>query len=97
VQDARGLVEGLRSGSVWVEMSTTDETEVLRLGRRLADMGVTAADCPVSGGCHRAESGSISIFAGCDRPTSERLLPVLRPWGRHILHTGPLGSASVLK
>jgi len=51
----------------------------------------------VSGGCHRAATGNISIFAGCDRDTFERILPILTRLGRRVLHTGPLGSASVLK
>ncbi|MDN5894688.1 MAG: NAD-binding protein, partial [Nocardioides sp.] len=76
---------------------TTDETEVRRLALRVAEVGASAADCPVSGGCHRAASGNISIFAGCARPVFERLLPVLSTMGRHVLHTGPLGTASVLK
>ena len=46
---------------------TTDQAEVLRLGALVADRGGHAVDCPVSGGCHRAASGNISIFAGCDR------------------------------
>ena len=54
-------------------------------------------DCPVSGGCHRADTGNISIFAGCDRPTFESILPLLTKMGRRILHTGEMGSASVLK
>ena len=59
--------------------------------------GGAAVDCPVSGGCHRADTGNISIFAGCDRATFERVLPLLTTMGRRVLHTGDLGSASVLK
>ncbi|HUF87246.1 MAG TPA: NAD(P)-dependent oxidoreductase [Thermohalobaculum sp.] len=92
-----GLLAGLGPGGAWVEMSTTDAAEVRRLGARVVALGAAAADCPVSGGCHRAATGNISIFAGCERPTFERLLPVLKILGRRILHTGPLGSASVLK
>jgi 3-hydroxyisobutyrate dehydrogenase len=54
-------------------------------------------DCPVSGGCHRAATGNISIFAGGERATFERVLPVLAILGQRILHTGPVGSASALK
>lgn len=85
------------SGKIWMEMSTTDETEVKRLGAMVMERGGAAVDCPVSGGCHRAETGNISIFAGCDRPTFERIAPMLKTMGRRILHTGDLGSASVLK
>ncbi|MFV1494259.1 NAD(P)-dependent oxidoreductase [Phaeobacter sp. JH18-32] len=84
-------------GKIWMEMSTTDEAEVKRLGELVAQAGGTAVDCPVSGGCHRADTGNISIFAGCDRETFERIVPLLKTMGRRILHTGPIGSASVLK
>ena len=92
-----GLLEGLSAGKIWAEMSTTDEAEVKRLGALAVERGAEPIDCPVSGGCHRAATGNISIFAGCERSTFERVLPVLTSLGRRILHTGPLGSASVLK
>ena len=97
VEGNNGLLEGLSEEKIWCEMSTTDEMEVLRLGEAVARTGAIPVDCPVSGGCHRAATGNISIFAGCDRPTFEKVLPVLTKLGRRILHTGPLGSASVLK
>lgn len=98
-----GLAARARSGTdggrrpIWLEMSTTDESEVRRIGALVAGAGADPADCPVSGGCHRAATGNIAIFAGCERATFERVLPVLTTMGRRILHTGPLGSASVLK
>ncbi|MGR3467742.1 MAG: NAD(P)-dependent oxidoreductase [Shimia sp.] len=84
-------------GKIWMEMSTTDAEEVQRLGAQVAERGGQAVDCPVSGGCHRAATGNISIFAGCERAAFEAILPLLTVMGRRILHTGPLGSASVLK
>ncbi len=92
-----GLLAGWQPGAVWMEMSTTDEAEVRRLAACVAERGGSTVDCPVSGGCHRAATGNISIFAGCDRSTFERVLPLLTVLGRDVLHTGPLGSASVLK
>src|SRR6056297_1771378 len=84
-------------GKIWMEMSTTDATEIALLGGMVIERGGAAVDCPVSGGCHRAATGNISIFAGCDRATFERILPLLTTLGRRVLHTGDLGSASVLK
>jgi 3-hydroxyisobutyrate dehydrogenase len=92
-----GALEGLAAGKIWAEMSTTDKDEVLRLGEKVRALGAEAVDCPVSGGCHRAASGNIAIFAGCERATFETMLPLLTTMGRRILHTGELGSASVLK
>ncbi|MCR9212689.1 MAG: NAD(P)-dependent oxidoreductase [Proteobacteria bacterium] len=92
-----GILAGISAGKIWAEMSTTDESEVKRLGEKVRNTGAEAVDCPVSGGCHRAATGNISIFAGCERSTFETLLPLLTCLGRRVLHTGPLGSASVLK
>jgi 3-hydroxyisobutyrate dehydrogenase len=92
-----GVLAGLAPGALWLEMSTTDHKEVRRLGARVAERGATALECPVSGGCHRAASGNISIFAGGTRAAFEHALPVLAILGQRILHTGPLGSASQLK
>ncbi|SFL10800.1 NAD(P)-dependent oxidoreductase [Shimia haliotis] len=93
----REMLPEVGSGKIWMEMSTTDEAEVKRLGGMVIAAGGAAVDCPVSGGCHRADTGNIAIFAGCDRATFERILPLLTTMGRRILHTGDLGSASVLK
>ncbi len=84
-------------GKIWMEMSTTDADEIRRLGGLVIAAGGAAVDCPVSGGCHRADTGNISIFAGCDRATFERILPLLKTLGRRLLHTGEIGSASLLK
>ena len=92
-----GLLAGWAPGKIWAEMSTTDETEIHRLGAKIIAMGGRVADCPVSGGCHRAATGNISIFAGCARDVFDDMLPYLTKMGRRILHTGPLGSATVLK
>ncbi len=92
-----GVLAGLSEGKVWMEMSTTDETEVRRIGKLVEDTGAYAADCPVSGGCHRAATGNISIFVGGERDAFEKIFPIVSAMGRNILHTGPLGSASVLK
>jgi 3-hydroxyisobutyrate dehydrogenase len=91
------MIPEVTAGKIWMEMSTTDASEVARLGALVNARGGAAVECPVSGGCHRAATGNISIFAGCDRDTFERVLPLLTTLGRRVLHTGPLGSASLLK
>ena len=80
-----------------MEMSTTDAAEVRRLADLVTSRGGAAVECPVSGGCHRADTANISIFAGCDRATFERVLPLLTRLGRRVLHTGEIGTASTLK
>lgn len=84
-------------GKVWMEMSTTDASEVKRLSAQVMEAGGEAVDCPVSGGCHRADTGNISIYAGCGRETFEKVLPLLTHMGQSILHVGGVGTASLLK
>ncbi len=92
-----GVLAGLSEGKIWAEMSTTDEQEIHRLGALVTRTGASPIDCPVSGGCHRAATGNIAILAGAERAVFEAMLPLLTKMGRRILHTGPLGSATVLK
>ena len=92
-----GVIEGLSKNKVWLEMSTTDESEVKRIGKLVTAKGTTPLDGPVSGGCHRAATGNIAIFVGGERKAFEKILPALTSMGKKILHTGELGTASVLK
>ena len=97
LEEADGVLQGLGEGTIWMEMSTTEAADVCRLGELVRARGATALDVPVSGGCHRASTGNIAIFVGGARADFERVLPLLEVMGRQIVHTGKLGSASILK
>ncbi len=93
----QGVLAGMGPGKIWLEMSSTDADEICRLGAMVEARGGIPLDCPVSGGCHRAATGNIAIFAGGKRVAFEKVLPLLTTVGRNILHTGELGSASIMK
>ena len=97
MENEDGVLNGLSENKIWLEMSTTDENEVKRLGNKVISKKAIPLDGPVSGGCHRAATGNIAIFVGGERKAFEKILPVLTVMGRKVLHTGELGSASVLK
>ena len=97
MEEENGVLEGLCENKIWLEMSTTDEAEVKRIGEKVIAKNATPLDGPVSGGCHRAATGNIAIFVGGERKAFEKVLPVLTVMGRKILHTGELGTASTLK
>ena len=92
-----GILNGLSENKIWLEMSTTDESEVKRIGKKVIKKKAIPLDGPVSGGCHRAATGNIAIFVGGERSAFDKILPVLTIMGRKVLHTGELGSASILK
>ena len=92
-----GVLAGLGDGAVWIEMSTTDAAEVRRLAALAAERGAATLEAPITGGCHRAVSGDISILAGGAPGDFERCRSLLEAMGSTVLHVGPLGQASVLK
>ena len=92
-----GILENISKSKIWIEMSTTDQKEVIRLGNLVKDKGAIPLEAPVSGGCHRAATGNIAIFVGGERKAFDNVLPILTCMGRKILHVGELGSASILK
>lgn len=97
MEGKNGVISGLSKNKIWLEMSTTDESEIKRLGKIVKYKGAIPLDGPVSGGCHRAATGNIAIFVGGERNAFEKILPALTTMGRKILHTGELGSATILK
>ena len=97
MEGENGVLKGLSENKIWLEMSTTDEAEVKRIGQKVIEKKAIPLDGPVSGGCHRASTGNIAIFVGGNRRAFEKILPALTVMGRKILHTGDLGSASILK
>ena len=97
MESSEGILEGITKNKIWLEMSTTDESEVKRIGKKVIAKKAIPLDGPVSGGCHRATTGNISIFVGGERNAFEKILPALTVMGRKVLHTGELGTASILK
>jgi 3-hydroxyisobutyrate dehydrogenase len=97
MESENGVINGLSKNKIWLEMSTTDGDEVKRIGKLVESKGSIPLDGPVSGGCHRAATGNISILIGGNKKAFNKIVPVLSVMGKKILHTGELGSASVVK
>ena len=97
MEATNGVINGLSENKIWLEMSTTDESEIKRLAKKVVAKKAIPLYGPVSGGCHRAATGNIAIFVGGERQGFEKILPILTTMGRKILHTGELGTASILK
>jgi len=92
-----GILKNITENKIWIEMSTTDQKEVIKLGKLIKEKKAIPLEAPVSGGCHRAAKGNITIFVGGERSAFERALPILSYMGNKILHVGELGTASILK
>jgi 3-hydroxyisobutyrate dehydrogenase len=93
----RGVLAGLAPGGTWIEMSTNDREEILRLAALAAERGVATLEAPVTGGVHRAAAGDITILVGGEAALFERHRPAFAAMGGEILHMGALGQAAVIK
>ncbi|MGB8861058.1 MAG: NAD(P)-dependent oxidoreductase [Ilumatobacteraceae bacterium] len=92
-----GLLEGFRSGSTWIDMSTNDRHELLRLAELLAANGVATLEAPVTGGAHNASSATITVLVGGDEAVYERHADVFSAVGGRVFFIGELGKAAVIK
>ena len=97
VSAANGVLAGLAAGGTWIDMSTNDREETIRLAALAAAKGVAALEAPVTGGVHKAAAGDITVLVGGDQKVYEAHLPMLQAMGGEVIHMGPLGSAAVIK
>lgn len=92
-----GVVEGIRSGSLVVDMTTAAPSCARLLAARLADHGVDFLDAPVSGGERGAVEGTLSIMVGGSPEAFARAKPILEVLGRNIVHVGAPGAGQIAK
>jgi 3-hydroxyisobutyrate dehydrogenase len=97
VEGANGVFDNLKPGGTWIEMSTTDMEDLLRLADVAATKGITVLECPVTGGVHLANSGEITVLVGGEQSTFDRVQDILGTMGGEIIYMGKMGNASVVK
>lgn len=86
-----GIASALKSGSVFIDMSTISASASMEFARRLREQSVEMLDAPVSGGEPGARAARLSIMAGGDREVFERSLPLFQAMGNNVVYAGPSG------
>jgi 3-hydroxyisobutyrate dehydrogenase len=94
---ARGVIEGVKAGSLVIDMSTISPQATTEIGARLAGRDVHMLDAPISGGSEGAAKGTLSIMVGGAAAQVERAMPFFQAMGKAITHVGPLGSGQRVK
>ncbi|HET8739157.1 MAG TPA: NAD(P)-dependent oxidoreductase [Acidimicrobiia bacterium] len=92
-----GVIEGLRHGSVYLDMSTIDPEVTRRVAAEFAARGLTMLDAPLSGSPITLEQGTASTMVGGDRDAFEKVEPVLYDIGSKVSYIGDSGSAVQMK
>ncbi|MGI0492730.1 2-hydroxy-3-oxopropionate reductase [Alkalinema pantanalense CENA528] len=93
----RGIIHGVRSGMLYIDMSTIAAATSRKLYTALQDQGVSALDAPVSGGDIGAQQGTLSIMVGGDQAAFDRALPILQVLGKNIVRIGDAGAGQITK
>ena len=86
----------LPAGTLWVDMSSTRQSEAQQFHVTLQDAGHGFVDAPVSGGVGGAQAGSLAIMAGGSKEDYARVEEIFKAMGRPTL-VGPAGSGQVAK
>ena len=97
VEGEDGILTALAPGSTWIDMSTNDRRELLRLAELAGARGVNTLEAPVTGGVHLAATREITTFVGGDVGVADAQRELLQAMCGRIFHVGPLGSATDLK
>jgi 3-hydroxyisobutyrate dehydrogenase-like beta-hydroxyacid dehydrogenase len=91
-----GVVEG-STAKTFVDLSTTGPRVARAVAEGLAARGITAVDCPVSGGIAGARNGTLALMVSCPAATYEALKDLLGVFGRPTLVSENPGAAQTLK
>jgi 3-hydroxyisobutyrate dehydrogenase len=97
VEGPNGVFDNLKAGALWIEMSTTDMDDLLRLSKVAKTKGIQVLECPVTGGVHLANSGEITVLVGGEESTYQQVEGILKTMGGEIIYMGKMGNASVVK
>jgi 2-hydroxy-3-oxopropionate reductase len=94
---ADGVAEGLKPGSIVVDMSSISPIATKEFAKRLAAMGVKMLDAPVSGGQVGAENATLSIMVGGPIDVFNQIKPYFELMGKNIVHIGDHGDGQTCK
>jgi len=92
-----GLMEGLKTGSVFIDMSSISPIVSRELSGKVEEKGVEMLDAPVSGGEPKAIDGTLSVMVGGKKDVFDRSFPILKAMASSVVHTGGIGAGNVTK
>ena len=92
-----GVIEGIREGTMLIDMSTISPITARKIYNSLKKKGVESLDAPVSGGQIGAEKGLISIMVGGSEQAFQRALPLFKVIGKNAIYIGEAGAGQLTK
>ncbi len=93
----QGVVEGVRSGAVVIDMSSIAPLVSREVAGQLAARGVDMLDAPVSGGQPKAIEGTLSVMVGGSQEVFDRCYPIMKAMAGSVVRTGDIGAGNITK
>jgi 2-hydroxy-3-oxopropionate reductase len=97
VTGTNGLAATMKSGTVLVDLSTTEAKVAQDAAAACRESGIAFLDAPVSGGEQGAIDATLSIMVGGDSVAFARCKPILSVMGRSVVHMGDSGMGQAAK
>lgn len=97
IEGKDGVLEGMKPGTILVDMSSIDPNVSIELEKEVAAAGGEMLDAPVSGGEPKAVDATLSFMCGGKQEVFDRVKPILEKMGSSIVLVGPVGSGNMTK
>ncbi len=92
-----GVLQTVRPGSTWIDLSTNDLETARRLATHAAENDITLIDAPVSGGPEGAAAGTLSVYVGGPADAVQKHWSIFEAIGSNVDHLGDHGAGYVAK
>ena len=93
----QGILEGIRPGSIYIDLSSSRPSLIRQMEPIFRQKGVHILDAPVSGGKTGAESGNLAVMVGGEKEIFDRIKPILDTFGDKVFYAGAIGAGSICK
>jgi 3-hydroxyisobutyrate dehydrogenase-like beta-hydroxyacid dehydrogenase len=92
-----GILAGMRESAVLIDMSTISPAVTRQVAEAVTAAGRRMLDVPVGRTPRHAAEGDLLLMAGGDPDLLEEVGPILRCFGKDLVHCGPVGSGAIMK
>ena len=91
------LLPSMTQGSFIIDHSTTSYELATEMAELCEKRGVTFVDAPVSGGVEGAKNGVLTVMAGCDESTLEKIKNIIDSYAKNVNAMGQSGHGQLSK
>ncbi len=92
-----GMLKNLKEGTIIIDHSTTSSELPIKMNKLLNPLNIKFIDAPISGGQAGAESGQLSVMAGGDKQSFDKVKEIINVYSKFTKYMGKSGSGQLTK